>query len=382
MTRGERAGHRVTGPTRALLTAERTALNLLCRMSGVATHTRKWADALAGTGAIVLDTRKTTPGLRVLEKYAVRAGGGTNKRMGLYDVAMIKDNHKLAAGVDHRRLPAGPRPIPGRAGAGRGGRRVAEAIEAVDAGADVPAARQHGAGPAARGGGGGRRPGRAGGDRQPDSRRWRANTASTGVDYLSRRRSDPLVADPGHRAGSARSDSKASPVLLCIDIGNTNTVLATFEGDKIVHRWRVKTDARSTADELGLMFRGLLAGDNVAVSGIAACSTVPAALRSLRSMLDRYYPAVPDGDRRAGRTHRRPAGHRQPERGRHRPGGQHAGRAHSLRRTDDRGRLRHLDQLRRGLRAGASSSAACSRPASRSRSTRSPPAPPSCARWS
>jgi type III pantothenate kinase len=82
-------------------------------------------------------------------------------------------------------------------------------------------------------------------------------------------------------------------VLLCIDIGNTNTVLATFEGEKVVHSWRVKTDARSTADEMGLMFRGLLAGDNVAVSGIAACSTVPAALRSLRSMLDRYYPNVP-----------------------------------------------------------------------------------------
>ncbi|MEU4618482.1 carboxylating nicotinate-nucleotide diphosphorylase [Actinoplanes sp. NPDC023801] len=88
----------ITGPTRALLTAERTALNLICRMSGVATHTRKWADLLAGSGATVLDTRKTTPGLRMLEKYAVRAGGGTNKRMGLYDVAMIKDNHKLAAG--------------------------------------------------------------------------------------------------------------------------------------------------------------------------------------------------------------------------------------------------------------------------------------------
>jgi nicotinate-nucleotide pyrophosphorylase (carboxylating) len=88
----------VTGPTRSLLTAERTALNLLCRMSGVATHTRKWADALEGTKATVLDTRKTTPGLRALEKYAVRVGGGTNKRMGLYDVAMIKDNHKLAAG--------------------------------------------------------------------------------------------------------------------------------------------------------------------------------------------------------------------------------------------------------------------------------------------
>lgn len=88
----------LAGPTRALLTAERTALNLLCRMSGVATHTRRWADAVEGTKAQVLDTRKTTPGLRLLEKYAVRAGGGTNKRMGLYDVAMIKDNHKLAAG--------------------------------------------------------------------------------------------------------------------------------------------------------------------------------------------------------------------------------------------------------------------------------------------
>ena len=88
----------ICGPTRSLLTAERTALNLLCRMSGVATHTRRWADALAGTKATVLDTRKTTPGLRALEKYAVRVGGGTNKRMGLYDVAMIKDNHKLAAG--------------------------------------------------------------------------------------------------------------------------------------------------------------------------------------------------------------------------------------------------------------------------------------------
>ena len=88
----------VTGPTRTLLTGERTALNLISRMSGVATHTRRWADALAGTKATVLDTRKTTPGLRALEKYAVRVGGGTNKRMGLYDVAMIKDNHKLAAG--------------------------------------------------------------------------------------------------------------------------------------------------------------------------------------------------------------------------------------------------------------------------------------------
>ena len=82
-------------------------------------------------------------------------------------------------------------------------------------------------------------------------------------------------------------------MLLCIDIGNTNTVLATFEDDKIVHSWRVKTDARATADEWGLLFRGLLAGDNVEVTGVAACSTVPAATRSLRSMLARYYRGSP-----------------------------------------------------------------------------------------
>ena len=83
-------------------------------------------------------------------------------------------------------------------------------------------------------------------------------------------------------------------MLLCIDIGNTNTVLATFDGDKLVHSWRVKTDARSTADELGLMFRGLLAGDAVEITGVAACSTVPAALRSLRTMLARYYGDLPN----------------------------------------------------------------------------------------
>ena len=83
---------------RALLTAERTALNVLCHLSGVATVTRGWVDEVAGTSARILDTRKTNPGLRALEKYAVRCGGGTNKRMGLYDAALIKDNHVLAAG--------------------------------------------------------------------------------------------------------------------------------------------------------------------------------------------------------------------------------------------------------------------------------------------
>jgi nicotinate-nucleotide pyrophosphorylase (carboxylating) len=88
----------IRAPLRGLLTAERTLLNLMCRLSGIATATRAWTDAVAGTGAVIRDTRKTTPGLRLLEKYAVRCGGGRNHRMGLGDAALIKDNHVAAAG--------------------------------------------------------------------------------------------------------------------------------------------------------------------------------------------------------------------------------------------------------------------------------------------
>jgi nicotinate-nucleotide pyrophosphorylase (carboxylating) len=86
------------GRTQQLLTAERTTLNLLCHLSGVATLTRRWVDEVDGTGAVIRDTRKTMPLLRSLEKYAVRCGGGKNHRMGLSDAALIKDNHVVAAG--------------------------------------------------------------------------------------------------------------------------------------------------------------------------------------------------------------------------------------------------------------------------------------------
>jgi nicotinate-nucleotide pyrophosphorylase (carboxylating) len=125
-----------TGGTRGLLTGERTALNLLCHLSGIATSTREWVDAVAGTGARVRDTRKTLPGLRALQKYAVRCGGGVNHRMSLSDAALVKDNHVLAAG--------------GVAAAFRGVRTnfpgvpvevecdtVAQVVEAVEAGADL-----------------------------------------------------------------------------------------------------------------------------------------------------------------------------------------------------------------------------------------------------
>jgi nicotinate-nucleotide pyrophosphorylase (carboxylating) len=88
----------VRAPVRELLTAERTALNLVCHLSGVATATAGWVDAVAGTGVAIRDSRKTLPGLRLLEKYAVRCGGGVNHRLGLGDAVLIKDNHVAAAG--------------------------------------------------------------------------------------------------------------------------------------------------------------------------------------------------------------------------------------------------------------------------------------------
>lgn len=88
----------VTGPARSLLTGERTALNFLGRMSGIATLTRQFVDAVAGTNAAILDTRKTVPGLRLFDKLAVRRGGGQNHRIGLYDMVLIKDNHIDFAG--------------------------------------------------------------------------------------------------------------------------------------------------------------------------------------------------------------------------------------------------------------------------------------------
>ena len=88
----------ISGPARALLTGERTALNFLQTLSGTATITRRYVDAIAGTGCQILDTRKTLPGLRLAQKYAVRCGGGRNHRLGLYDMVLIKENHIIAAG--------------------------------------------------------------------------------------------------------------------------------------------------------------------------------------------------------------------------------------------------------------------------------------------
>jgi nicotinate-nucleotide pyrophosphorylase (carboxylating) len=132
---GPTAVARVSGPERAILTGERTALNFLGRLSGVATLTRRYVEEIRGTGAAVLDTRKTTPGLRALEKHAVAVGGGRNHRFGLDDGVLVKDNHLRAAGsiaeALERLRAATPLPIEVECDT------LAQVDEALDAGADA-----------------------------------------------------------------------------------------------------------------------------------------------------------------------------------------------------------------------------------------------------
>jgi nicotinate-nucleotide pyrophosphorylase (carboxylating) len=125
------------GPVRALLLAERTALNFLQRLSGTATLTRKYVDAARGFPCKVLDTRKTTPGLRTLEKYAVRMGGGMNHRIGLYDAALVKDNHIEATGSIAEAVKAVRRHAPFMAKVEVEAGNLKQVEEAVAAGADV-----------------------------------------------------------------------------------------------------------------------------------------------------------------------------------------------------------------------------------------------------
>jgi nicotinate-nucleotide pyrophosphorylase (carboxylating) len=120
----------ITGPMRALLVMERTALNFLQRLSGIATLTAKFVEAVAGTKAVILDTRKTTPGWRALEKYAVRCGGGTNHRFGLYDAVLIKDNH--LAWLAETGDPIGRAVEAARAGAPKGTKFIEVEVDTLE----------------------------------------------------------------------------------------------------------------------------------------------------------------------------------------------------------------------------------------------------------
>ena len=128
---------RITGSALALLRGERTALNILQRLSGIATMTRKMVDLIASTEARLVDTRKTTPGLRLLEKYAVTAGGAYNHRMGLYDCAMVKDNHIKVAGSIQAAVKAVRGAIPFTARIEVEVKNLQELGEALEAGPDL-----------------------------------------------------------------------------------------------------------------------------------------------------------------------------------------------------------------------------------------------------
>jgi nicotinate-nucleotide pyrophosphorylase (carboxylating) len=127
----------VHGPVRALLTGERVALNFVQRLSGIATQTRAYVRAVAGTSARIVDTRKTTPGLRMLEKYAVRVGGGFNHRFGLYDAVLIKDNHLVAAGGITAAIQRARAAIPHTMKVEVEAETLEQVEEAVVAGADI-----------------------------------------------------------------------------------------------------------------------------------------------------------------------------------------------------------------------------------------------------
>ena len=127
----------IEGRTRPILAAERTALNFLARLSGIATYTRRFVDAIAGTQASIVDTRKTLPGWRVLDKYAVACGGGTNHRFGLYDGVMIKDNHVAAAGGTAAAIAAARAAAPAGLEIQVEVESLSDARIAADAGADL-----------------------------------------------------------------------------------------------------------------------------------------------------------------------------------------------------------------------------------------------------
>jgi nicotinate-nucleotide pyrophosphorylase (carboxylating) len=139
---GDRVGEgtpllRIRGPARSLLAAERTALNFVTRLAGVATYTRRYVEAVAGTGVEILDTRKTLPGWRVLDKYAVATGGGRNHRFGLYDAILIKDNHIAAAGGVGAAVKAARASAPGHLAIQVEVESEAQAAEAIEAGAGL-----------------------------------------------------------------------------------------------------------------------------------------------------------------------------------------------------------------------------------------------------
>ena len=283
----------VEGSTGLLLTAERTALNFLSHLSGVATTTAAWVAALDGPGAKVRDTRKTLPGYRLLEKYAVRCGGGVNHRTSLSDQALIKDNHVLATGGVVEAYDAVRRAYPDLP--------VQVEVTTLDQlrACSTPAPNRCCSTTC-------RPPSWPRRCRStPVARHWRPLAVSRSTwRRRSRRRastSSPSARSPTPRRFSTsrwtsarRSKSSDRVMILCADIGNSHTVLGLVEDGKVVDHWRVSTLESRTADEWGLLVRGLLRASVVQepVIGIAVCATVPAVLHEWREMLRAYFGDV------------------------------------------------------------------------------------------
>ena len=239
------------GPLAAILAAERTALNFLCRLSGVATLTATYVAETAGTPARIAATRKTTPGLRALEKQAVVHGGGTPHRFGLFDGAMIKDNHVAAAG--------GVAAAVARVRAGAAHLHALEVEvdtleqldEALAAGATIVLLDNmdtaHGArGRRARG----RARPRRGLRRRAARARARARRGRRGRHLRRRAHHARPVDRPGPRPGGVT-------VLLVVDVGNTQTHIGVIDGGAVVDEWRMATVRHRTSDEIAGMLQGL-----------------------------------------------------------------------------------------------------------------------------
>ena len=279
---------RVSGRTRQLLVAERTALNLACHLSGIATATARWVEALEGSPTRVLDTRKTLPGLRALQKYAVRCGGGVNHRTSLQDMAMVKDNHVIAAGGVLPALDAIRGQFPGLPV-----EVEVTTLEQLDDLLALPqpperilldnmtdelmtdAVRRTA----------GRVPLEASGGITLERA---ARIGATGVDFVSvgALTHSVTVFDIG-------MDLVGDMSLLAADIGNSHTFLGLLDGQDVTAHWRVATDERRTADEWSVLIRGLLADRADDVVGIAVCATVPAVLHEWREMLAPHFSGVP-----------------------------------------------------------------------------------------
>ena len=338
------------GPLAAILAAERTGLNFLCRLCGVATLTAAYVAETAGTGARIAATRKTTPGLRALEKQAVVHGGGTPHRFGLFDGAMIKDNHVAAAG--------GVAAAVARVRAGAAHLHALEVEvdtleqldEALAAGATIVLLdnmdTRHGARGRAR--------------VSPDAPLVEVSGGvAPGARARARRdrRGHHLRRRPHHAraAGSTSASTWRSDVLLVVDVGNTQTHIGVIDDGEVHDEWRIATVRHRTSDEIAGLLQGLfsLKGERLkeVIDEVGVASVVPRLTQQWEEMCEKHLGLAAFVVGPGARTGMRIMTKNPAEVGR-RPHRQRRGGLRDVRRAVHRRRLRHGHHLRRHLRRG------------------------------